>query len=97
VSDYHQAKNPAFEMTKRRPPDQIRSLNQWMRTFCQNRGFTYLNYYDALVDAQGFLKAEAADDGLHPNATGYRLMAPLAAEAIQKTVGVAPPSSPKRR
>ena len=83
-------------MTKRRPLDQIRSLNQWLKSFCQNRGFTYLNYFDALADGAGFLKKEAADDGLHPNATGYRLMAPLAADAIQKTTGIAPPATRKR-
>lgn len=96
VSDYHKDQNPAYEMTKRRPPDQIRSLNQWLKSFCQNRGFTYLNYFDALADGGGMLKKEAADDGLHPNATGYRLMAPLAADAIQKTLGIAPPATKKR-
>jgi lysophospholipase L1-like esterase len=96
VSDYHKDQNPAYEVSKRRPPDQIRSMNQWLRSFCQNRGFTYLNYFDALADGGGMLKKEAADDGLHPNATGYRLMAPLAADAIQKVIGVAPPSPRKR-
>ena len=96
VSDYHKDKNPAYEVTKRRPPDQIRSMNQWLKSFCQNRGFTFLNYFDALADGGGMLKAEAADDGLHPNATGYRLMAPVAAHAIQQAVGVAPPATRKR-
>ena len=31
------------------------------------------------------------DDGLHPNAKGYRVMAPLAAAAIQKAVGAQRP------
>lgn len=96
VSDYHKDQNPAYEVTKRRPPDQIRSMNQWLKSFCQNRGFTYLNYFDPLADGAGMLKKEAADDGLHPNATGYRLMAPAAADAIQKTLGIAPPTTKKR-
>jgi lysophospholipase L1-like esterase len=96
VSDYHKDQNPAYEMTKRRPPDQIRSMNQWLKSFCQNRGFTYVNYFDALADGGGMLKKEAADDGLHPNATGYRLMAPVAAQAIQQALGIAPPSTRKR-
>ena len=30
------------------------------------------------------LKADLADDGLHPNGSGYRVMAPLALDAIRK-------------
>jgi len=32
------------------------------------------------------LKKDLADDGLHPNAAGYRIMAPLAEAAIQKSM-----------
>lgn len=86
VSDYHKDTNITYEQTKRRPPEQIQSLNQWLRSFCANRGYTYLNYFEALVDPQGFLKADLADDGLHPNGSGYRVMAPLAADAIAKAL-----------
>ena len=74
-------------MTKGRPLAVIRELNQFLSSMCQKRGFTYLNYYDATVDPTGQLKAELADDGLHPNADGYRVMAPLAQAAIEKTLG----------
>ena len=86
VSDHHKAVNPRFEMTKGRPPAVIRELNTWMAAFAKKRGFTYLNYYDSMVDSGGFLKAELADDGLHPNSAGYRVMAPLAQVAIDETV-----------
>ena len=36
----------------------------------------------AMVDDKGFLKNELSDDGLHPNAEGYVVMAPLAEAAI---------------
>jgi acyl-CoA thioesterase-1 len=97
ISDYHQAVNPTYARSKQRPPEQIVALNRWLESFCQNRGFTYLNYFPALADASGRLKAELAEDGLHPNATGYRLMTPLAAEAIQKTLTVTPPRPAKSR
>jgi lysophospholipase L1-like esterase len=32
------------------------------------------------------LKAELANDGLHPNAEGYKVMAPLAESAIQQAL-----------
>ncbi len=89
TSDHHKDKNPRFEMTKGRPLAVIRELNQYISQMCQKRGFTYLNYYDATVDASGQLKAELANDGLHPNAEGYRVMAPLAEAAIEKTLAPA--------
>jgi lysophospholipase L1-like esterase len=33
------------------------------------------------------LKKDLADDGLHPNAAGYKIMAPLAEAAISKAIG----------
>jgi acyl-CoA thioesterase-1 len=33
------------------------------------------------------LKNELANDGLHPNQAGYKLMAPMAEAAISKAVG----------
>jgi lysophospholipase L1-like esterase len=86
VSDHHKDKNPRFEMTKTRPPAVIRELNTWLAALAKKRGFTYLNYFDAMVDEGGFLKAELADDGLHPNPAGYRIMAPLAQAAIEATL-----------
>jgi lysophospholipase L1-like esterase len=86
TSDHHKDTNPRFEMTKGRPLAVIRELNQYLASMCQKRGFTYLNYYDATVDSTGQLKAELANDGLHPNADGYRVMAPLAQAAIEKTL-----------
>jgi lysophospholipase L1-like esterase len=95
VSDYHRDKNPQFEQTARRPPAAIHSLNLWLADFCRKRNFTYLDYFSKLADQAGLLTAELADDGLHPNSAGYRLMAPLALEAIEKTA--APPPQPKTR
>ena len=57
-----------------------------MESFCTNRRHIYLNYHAAMVDPSGQLKEDLGDDGLHPNAKGYRIMAPLALEAIQKAL-----------
>ena len=89
TSDHHKEKNPRFEMTKGRPNSVIRELNQYLVNLSQKRGFTYLNYFDAMVDSTGQLKADLADDGLHPNMEGYKVMAPLALAAIDKTLGPA--------
>ena len=94
VSDYHKDVNPRFEMTKVRPPSQISELNRWLREFCQRRHFTYVDYYQALVDNNGYLGADLADDGLHPNAKGYRLMAPVALQAIDSVFARAAAAAP---
>jgi lysophospholipase L1-like esterase len=91
VSDYHQNTNPSFAQTRRRPPERIRSLNQWLAGFTRQHGFTYLDYFSKTVDSAGMLRADLAGDGLHPNSAGYRIMAPLAIEAIEKA---APGASP---
>lgn len=69
-----------------RPPDKILQLNQWMQEHAKLEGFLYLDYHSALKDDQGLLRAELANDGLHPNAAGYKIMAPLVDAAIQQAL-----------
>lgn len=97
VSDHHKDVNPMWERTKLRPPSAILEMNKWIRALCVKRGYTYLDYYPALAGADGQLAANLADDGLHPNPSGYRVMAPLAEEAIEKTLSPATPAQPGGR
>jgi acyl-CoA thioesterase-1 len=90
VSDAHKDVNPSYERTQARPPVYIKALNEWLERYCGQHGYTYLNYFPALADTQGQFGAELSDDGLHPNSKGYRLMAPLALQAVDKALGVAP-------
>ncbi len=94
VSDYHKGENPSYERTKVRPPEMIRGLNEWIAGFCQRRNLVYADYYSQTVDESGSLKADLAADGLHPNGSGYRLMAPVALAAIEKAT--APQKGRKR-
>ena len=82
VSDYEMRDGKPLTQTVRRPPAQILALNTWMRAFAKTRGHVYLDYFSAMVDYNGLLKNELSDDGLHPNAQGYAVMAPLAEAAI---------------
>lgn len=70
----------------RRSPDLILKLNEWLRSYCRTNGLVYLDYFSRMVDEKGWLRAELANDGLHPNAQGYRIMAPLAEAAIQQAL-----------
>lgn len=83
VSDYNKnAQGNQIIQTVRRPPSQIASLNTWIKQFSAKRKLVYLDYFSAMSDDKGFLKPEIANDGLHPNAKGYELIKPLAANAI---------------
>lgn len=97
VSDYHKNVNPSYERTKLRPPAVINEMNAWIRSFCQQRGYALVNYFDALKSAEGQLQVDLAEDGLHPNAKGYRLMAPLALAGIEQALNPAKPEKKRRR
>jgi lysophospholipase L1-like esterase len=66
----------------RRPPADILQLNAWIRDYTKREHLGFVDYFDATVDKSGQLRADLSDDGLHPNAAGYKLMAPLAQKAI---------------
>jgi len=95
IHDYNKDQNPRYERSRQRPPKTILELNDWIRAYCRRNRLTYLDYFSALVDANGFLQKDLADDGLHPNAAGYRVMAPLALQAIDRVVPR--PAGPRRR
>lgn len=82
VSDYEIRDGKPLTQTVRRPPEKILALNQWLKEFAKIRGDLYLDYFAAMADDKGFLKDELSNDGLHPNAQGYAVMAPLAEAAI---------------
>jgi lysophospholipase L1-like esterase len=69
-----------------RPRDRILALNKWLKDYCAKNRLVYLDYFSALVDERGMLKRALADDGLHPTDAGYKIMAPLAEKAIQKSL-----------
>ncbi len=98
ISDYHKDQNPDWERSRQRPPASILALNDWLKRYCASNGFGYLDYFTALADKAGMLKADLAEDGLHPNAAGYRIMAPLAQAAIdaQGLSNVQPEKKKKR-
>lgn len=77
--------NPtALRFFLQRSPEKILALNVWLKKYCADNGLTYLDYFSAMVDANGMLKADLTADGLHPNAAGFAVMAPLAEAAIEK-------------
>lgn len=81
---------PAFDYPWRHgkePVPKIRAINAWLKDYCQRHGYTYLDYYDSLTDAEGGMKPGISFDGVHPNEKGYAIMAPLAEAAIARALG----------
>lgn len=81
---YPSEKRPQF--FRQRPPEKIVALNHWIHAYCQRTGIVYLDFFSAMVGEDGLMKRELADDGLHPNAAGHKIMAPLAEQAIAKAL-----------
>ena len=69
-----------------RSPAKILELNRWLKQYCADNHLVYLDYFSAMVDKDGLLRRDLAEDGLHPNAAGYAIMAPMAEAAIQKAL-----------
>jgi lysophospholipase L1-like esterase len=87
VSNYaHERDEKAADMRIKRPPEQILQLNAWIKKYAGEKGDVYLDYFSAMVDDQGLLKKELSEDGLHPNAAGYAVMAPLAEKSIEASL-----------
>jgi lysophospholipase L1-like esterase len=93
VSDYHKSENPRFEMSKTHDPQRIREVNQWIQSYCRAGNCGYVDYFSAMVDTAGMMQSDLADDGLHPNAKGYRIMAPIAQRAIDEVVRQSAPAA----
>lgn len=91
VSQSHLASPNAIPQTTQRPLARIRAINDWLRQYAAAHKHIYADYFSAMLDEQGLLRAELSGDDLHPNAAGYAIMAPLAEAAIQQALrGVAP-------
>ena len=79
VSDYPW--RPGLE-----PAQKIVAVNAWMKQYAAEHGAVYLDYHTPMADERQGMKADLASDGVHPNEAGYRLMAPLAEQAIARAL-----------
>ena len=66
------------------PGDKVISLNNAIRDFAKAEGFYYLDLYSSVVDDKKGMKAEYANDGVHPTVEGYKVLEPLVEDAIRK-------------
>jgi lysophospholipase L1-like esterase len=80
---------PAYDFPWRpgmQPAAKVVALNAWIKDYAARVGETYLDYHTPMVDARGGLPKELASDEVHPTEAGYRIMAPLAEQAIARAL-----------
>jgi lysophospholipase L1-like esterase len=83
VSDYTERSHRLFAD---RPMAKIQQLNVWLKDYARQHDHVYLDYYSRMLDDHGLLRRDLAEDGLHPNDAGYRIMADLAEQAIAEAM-----------
>lgn len=70
-----------------RKPELLRAVNARLRALAAARGYAYADYAAAVAGPDGMLRADLTEDGVHPLAAGYALMAPIAEAAIDHVLG----------
>ncbi len=68
--------------TQHRPASWIAGLNLWLKSYADERGAIYADYFTPLAGPNSELRPEYGPDGVHPNAAGYAVMRPVAEKAI---------------
>ena len=67
-----------------KPVPIIQALNAWLREYAAQQGIGFVDYYSALAGSSGELKSDLANEGVHPNLNGYRVMRRLVDQALEK-------------
>jgi lysophospholipase L1-like esterase len=68
VNDVTAPDGKRLVQTIERPPEKIVSLNAWIKSYAAEHGDVYFDYFAAMADANGLLKLDLTNDGLHPQA-----------------------------
>lgn len=64
------------------PAPKIMAINAWMKQYAAEHGAVYLDFHTPMQNERHGMKGDLAYDGVHPTEAGFRVMAPLAAQAI---------------
>jgi len=76
---------PVFDYPWRKglePAPKIVTLNAWIKAYAARVGAVYVDFHSAMKDERDGMRAELANDGVHPTPEGYAIMGPLVEKAI---------------
>ena len=68
------------------PGPKVIKLNSLLKDYCDKNNITYVDYFSAMADEKGGLKVPeytSADDLVHPNLAGYKLMEKIILDALK--------------
>lgn len=68
------------------PAQKVIELNKLLKVYAEQNKLYYVDYYTAMVNNEGGLKAELGTDGVHPNELGYTIMEPILEKTISKVL-----------
>jgi lysophospholipase L1-like esterase len=80
---------PAYDYPWRpglHPDEKIPALNELIKTYAEEKGIVYLDYFTAMADERNGLPKKYAEDGVHPTAEGYAIMEPMVVAAIAQAL-----------
>ncbi len=67
------------------PMGKVRRLNARIKAYAEANRITYVDYFSAMVSADGTrMQEDLADDGVHPNDKGYKIMEAMILPVINK-------------
>ncbi len=65
------------------PDIKIPKLNSMLKNLAEEKKIFYLDYFSEMADNRNGLPLELAEDGVHPNTKGYKIMEILVEKAIK--------------
>ncbi len=68
------------------PHIKIPKLNEMIRNYASDNDLIYLDYFSVMSDEKNGMIETYAYDGVHPNKSGYAIMAPMTEDSIQKAL-----------
>lgn len=66
--------------------EKVIDLNTRIKQYAEANNIPYIDYHTALKDDENGLDLKYGEDGVHPKIEGYRIMEPLAKQAIDKAL-----------
>lgn len=65
-------------------PKLVDALNLEIKKYADEKGYSYVDYNTAMRDSSGAMLKNLADDGVHPNIEGYKIMESLIIKEINE-------------
>jgi lysophospholipase L1-like esterase len=59
------------------PTNLIVEQNLWLKSYCEQHHYQYIDLYGAMLDNGGMLRRDFSEDGVHPNDAGYAVTAQI--------------------